>query len=359
MIVHTAEEDAARRARIEERLTQSLGIKKKESANGTSRDKTASNEQKGTSQKIKSGEKQADKINMKQNDHRSTKQPQKITSKKFEGDKARPSLEPVNKTSEGSSSSRKVHKRPGKDKKGPPMDFKALLAMAERNKDGGGKLSTAMAQGGSKKHEKKSDVEEHVRKKEERVKKKEEHVKKSDRSSGQRKVLETKQASSRKPVSKGKTNGQMHSKGSLQFKGEGTPGKTQPSRQVQDSKQDLKHLELVNARRQTGIERKTLPSMEASTSHRKSVSSKTIQPNNDRMLMREGHVPKRRDRENLKRKRNPFEDEMDDFIDDGDGEEVDVSKYIKEIFGYDRTRFVMTYLPAILLKYSSNIHSGQ
>ena len=239
------------------------------------------------------------------------------------------------------------------------MDFKALLAMAERNKDGGGRLSTAVAQGSSKKHEEKSDVEEHVRKKEERVKKKEEHMKKSDRSSGQRKVLETKQASSSKPVSKGKTNGQMHSKGSLQFKGEGIPGKTQPSRQVQDSKRDLKHLELVNARRQTGIERKTLPSMAASTSHKKSVSSKTIRPNNDRMLMREGHVPKRRDRENLKRKRNPFEDEMDDFIDDGDGDEVDVSKYIKEIFGYDRTRFVMTYLPAILLKYSSNIHSGQ
>ena len=341
MVVHTAEEEAARRARIEERLTQSLGIKKKESANGTSRDKTASNEQKGTSHKIKSGEKQADKINMKQNDHRSTKQPQKITSKKR--DKSRPSLEPVNKTSEVSSSSRKVHKRPGKDKKGPPMDFKALLAMAERNKDGGAKLSTAVVQESSKKHEEKSDVEEHVRKKEERVKKKEEHMKKSDRSSGQRKVLETKQASSSKPMSKSKTNGQMHSKGSLQFKGEGIPGKTQPSRQVHDSKRDLKHSELVNVRRQTGIERKTLPSMATSTSHRKSVSSKTIQPNNDRMLMREGHVPKRRDCDNLKRKRNPFEDEMDDFIDDGDGEEVDVSKYIKEIFGYDRTRFVMTY----------------
>ena len=67
VIVLTAEEEAARRARIEERLTQSLGIKKKESANGTSRDKTASNEQKGTSHKSKSGEKQSDKINMKQN----------------------------------------------------------------------------------------------------------------------------------------------------------------------------------------------------------------------------------------------------------------------------------------------------
>ena len=350
MIVHIAEEEAARRARIEERLTQSLGIKKKESANRTSRDKTASNEQKGTSHKIKSGEKQADKINMKQNDHRSTKQPQKITSKKFERDKTRQSLEPVSKSSEVGSSSRKVHKGPVKDKKGPPMDFKALLAVAERNKNGGAKLSTAMAQGIIKKHEEKSDEEEHVRKKEERVKKKGEHTKKSDRSSEQRKVLKTKQASSSKPVSKSKTNGQMHSEGSLQFKGEGIPGKSQPSRHVQDSKQDLKHSELVNVRRKTGIERQTVPSMGASTSHRKLVSSKTIRPNNDRMLMRERHFQQRRDRDNLKRKRNPFEDEMDDFIDDGDGEEVDVSKYIKEIFGYDKTRFVMTYLSAILSK---------
>lgn len=33
-------------------------------------------------------------------------------------------------------------------------------------------------------------------------------------------------------------------------------------------------------------------------------------------------------------------DEMDDFIDDEDVEDpADVSKYIKEIFGYDRSRF--------------------
>ena len=34
-------------------------------------------------------------------------------------------------------------------------------------------------------------------------------------------------------------------------------------------------------------------------------------------------------------------DEMDDFIDDEDVDDpADVSKYIKEIFGYDRSRFV-------------------
>ena len=33
-------------------------------------------------------------------------------------------------------------------------------------------------------------------------------------------------------------------------------------------------------------------------------------------------------------------DDMSDFIDDGDGEQVDVSKYIQEIFGYDRSRLV-------------------
>lgn len=34
-----------------------------------------------------------------------------------------------------------------------------------------------------------------------------------------------------------------------------------------------------------------------------------------------------------------YDSEMDDFIDDGDDEQDEVSKHIKEIFGYDRTKY--------------------
>lgn len=34
-----------------------------------------------------------------------------------------------------------------------------------------------------------------------------------------------------------------------------------------------------------------------------------------------------------------YDSEMDDFIDDGGEEQEEISKHIKEIFGYDRTRY--------------------
>lgn len=34
-----------------------------------------------------------------------------------------------------------------------------------------------------------------------------------------------------------------------------------------------------------------------------------------------------------------YDSEMDDFIDDGPEEEQDYSKYISEIFGYDKSRY--------------------
>lgn len=33
-----------------------------------------------------------------------------------------------------------------------------------------------------------------------------------------------------------------------------------------------------------------------------------------------------------------YDSEMDDFIDDGDNEQEEVSRHIKEIFGYDRNK---------------------
>ena len=36
-----------------------------------------------------------------------------------------------------------------------------------------------------------------------------------------------------------------------------------------------------------------------------------------------------------------YDSEMDDFIDDSGEEQEEVSKHIKEIFGYDRSRYVL------------------
>ena len=70
-------------------------------------------------------------------------------------------------------------------------------------------------------------------------------------------------------------------------------------------------------------------------------NSKHISPSVERQLVKERQLYRQKERMLLKRKRNPYMDEMDDFIDDEDVDDpADVSKYIKEIFGYDRSRFV-------------------
>lgn len=42
-----------------------------------------------------------------------------------------------------------------------------------------------------------------------------------------------------------------------------------------------------------------------------------------------------------------YDSEMDDFIDDGGDEQEEISKHIKEIFGYDRSRWAS--LPCVLV----------
>ena len=85
-------------------------------------------------------------------------------------------------------------------------------------------------------------------------------------------------------------------------------------------------------------------SMRAISSERKLSNPKFNNPGIERRPVKAAHLGQTRDRANLKRKRNPYEDEMDDFIDDGEGDDVpDVSKYIREIFGYDKTRFVSLF----------------
>lgn len=37
-----------------------------------------------------------------------------------------------------------------------------------------------------------------------------------------------------------------------------------------------------------------------------------------------------------------YDPEMDDFIDDGGDDQDQISRHIKEIFGYDRTRYVLS-----------------
>lgn len=46
-----------------------------------------------------------------------------------------------------------------------------------------------------------------------------------------------------------------------------------------------------------------------------------------------------------------YDPEMDDFIDDGGEEQDEISRHIKEIFGYDRNRWVFSSWCLVLMGY--------
>jgi len=331
-----AEEDAARRARIEERLAKSLGTKKKDSGKGA----TSSQQQKNTFNSCMTSREHSDKKNEKQKafEHVDTKTPHQPSSKKPDTDRTRCSLERGSKNT-ALSSKKSDQKSHGSGKKSGPLDFKALLAMAEKNKNGGAKILPSSEHVSSVKQEERKEGERHI------------NVKKS--SLEQDKVVDTGHG---KTLKDGKTCGQMQSKESSKKQDKGNAGKKSS---VGDShaKQDLKRSsglvngnkekELsskasssVNGSREKGLVSKASSSIPASASHGKLLSnSKGTHPRIDRRPPKEGQFGKRRDRDALKRKRNPYVDDLDDFIDDGDGDDVDVSKYIKEIFGYDKSRY--------------------
>lgn len=319
-----AEEEAARRARIEERLVHSLGTKNK----GSVKDASCRQKQKQPSDLSRTTEKHPDRNNEKQkvSKHRDVKTTHQPTSKKPDTDQARHSVEHGSKNGDYASQ-KSSHKGQRNITKGGtvPVNFKALLAMAERNKNGGFKLppvsghETSMKQDGNKLGEgklKKSHLE-------------------------QNKVVNRGQD---KTVMNAKTSRQTHPKpvsSKLQVKE--VTSKASSSFGNCNANQDLKRPEkLANGTRDKELASKASSALATSAKQGKLWNSNATCPSNYRHSVNEAHLRHRGNRDSLKRKRKPYRnevDDMDDFIDDGDGEDVDVSKYIKEIFGYDRSRF--------------------
>lgn len=299
-------------------MAQSLG---KEYA----KDATCSQRQKKSSDSNVTARKHPDNKDEKQkvSEHKDSKTTCQTSSKK--PDRTRHSSEPVTKNP-GSNSKKSFSKGQGSMKRGAPMDFKALLAVAEKNKNGSAKLPPVFEHGQS-------------------VKQEGNKVEGGGATKGsleQSKVVNRGQG---KIVKDRKTTGQMHEKGSLKLQAKKVADKALSSVGDSKSRQDLKRstgLMSGTASREKGLALKA----SSSANQRKLSSSKVVPPNNDRWPVKKRQLGKRRERDTLKRKRNPYMedlDDMDDFIDDGDGDEVDVSKYIKEIFGYDRSRFVSLY----------------
>lgn len=319
--IHVAEEEAARRARIQERLAQSLGTKNAESAKGA---KTVPTSHEGKPAVTTVNEQRSSRVNEKQkpSEQKASKAlHHQSSSRTSDADRKlkRPSLEPESKNRDTKSKklAEKARKNQVNGKKGAPLNFKELLAAAERNKFGGTKLQSVVEQ----------------------------HNSKSSGSNGEssnikKRSLEEKIVKQDKTVKHNKTTVSTDSKRSSKS----VPnGKSLPSVKDSSMKKELKRPPgLVNGSREKPLEMKT--SMRAISSERKLSNPKFNNPGIERRPVKAAHLGQTRDRANLKRKRNPYEDEMDDFIDDGEGDDVpDVSKYIREIFGYDKTRFVSLF----------------
>ena len=333
--IHVAEEEAARRARIQERLAQSLGTKNAESAKGA-RSVPTSHEGQCKPPVTTVNEQRSSRINEKQkfSEQKASKaQHHQSLSKTSEADRKqkRPAQEPEGKNRDTRSKkpTEKVHKNLVDGKKGAPLNFKELLAAAERNKLGGTKLQSVVEQHSSSKNSGSNGESSNIKKR----------------------SLEEKIVRQDKTVRRNETTVSTDSKRSSKL----IPnGKSLPSMKDSSVKKDLKRSSgLVNGSREKPLEMKT--STSPISSDRQLSNPKYNNPAIERRPVKAAHLGQTRDRVNLKRKRNPYEDEMDDFIDDGEGEDVpDVSKYIREIFGYDRTRFVSLFFKHLLTNISHN-----
>ena len=259
-------------------------------------------------------------------EQRPSKTPLQSSSKKLEMDRklARPSVEPdskIRETKSGKKSVEKDHKRQLNGKKGAPLNFKELLAVAERNKHGGGAvLQPGLDRGSSLKNNGNNEESGNVKKKTS-----EDKFTKQNKSAKHKETTVADSKRSAKPEPN---------------------GKSLPSVKDSSIKKDLKRSSgFVNGSSERKLPSKTASSNGATTSDRKTSRSKSSYSIMERTV-KEPHLGQKRDRATLKRKRNPYlPDDLDDFIDDGSGDDddddaPDVSKYIREIFGYDRRRFV-------------------
>jgi len=326
---HTAEEEAARRARIQDRLAQSLGTKNAESVKRTKSVPTSLEGQ--CKAPTTTNEQRSSKINAKQkhSEQKASKAPHRQSSSRTsETDRKgiRTPLEPDSRNRDTKSKKPvdKVRKNQVNGKKGTPLNFKELLAAAERNKLGGTKLGSAIEEGNSSKKSGSNGESSNIKKR----------------------SLQEKQAIVKqdKTVKNNKTTVSADSK---RLSKSVPNGKLLPSTKDSSIKKDLKRSPgLANGSRQNPLGMKTKASMGAISSDRKLGNPVYNNPAIERRPVKAAYLGQRdrtRDRA-MKRKRDPYEDEMDDFIDDGEGEDVpDVSKYIREIFGYDKTRFVCLF----------------
>lgn len=221
------------------------------------------------------------------------------------------------------------HKGKGKTKATGPMDFKSLLAMAEKNKSGG-----------------------------ERVLEQESRVKNEQSKGGEGGKRDQKDRNllngQRKTLGDRTSNGQVNLKGATKLKVRDT-GKALASKDDSKNKQVCKRPgPSLNGCKDKEIERKVSSTHAPSGNLGKLKQGVMTQPGKDRRVLSKGAIGIGRDRGMLKRKRNPYMDMADidgddDFIDDGEvDQEVDISKCIKEIFGYDRSRFVVLIINGYL-----------
>lgn len=331
IFTYIAEEKAAKQARIQERLAQSLGSKKSVSANtkATKSGPTSNEERHKPPKTTMTTEQQSSRINEKQkpSDQISSKTPHQSSSKKLEADRklGRPSMEPDSKNRDMKSKKtvETVCKGQPNAKKGAPLNFKELLAAAERNKNGGAILQSGLDGGNSLKNSGSNGESSNVKKK----------------------SLEDKSVKQEKSAKHEKTTVTTDSK---RLTKSVPNGKSLPSVKDSSIKKDFKSSSgLVNGSREKKLASKTSSSIGATSGNEKISHSKYSNSTVERRSVKELRLGQKRDRAELKRKRNPYVDEMDDFIDDGDDDDddevPDVSKYIREIFGYDKTRLVSRY----------------
>lgn len=311
-------------------MAQSLGTKNTESVKGT-KSVTTSHDGQCKPPMITKNEQRSSRVNEKQklSEQKASRTPHGQSSSKTSKTNRkliRPSLEPDSKNREMKSKKpvEKVHKNQVNGKKGAPLNFKELLAAAERNKLGGTKLQSAVEQGNSSENSGSNGESSNIKKSslEEKFVKQDKNVKHN------KTIVSTDSKRSSKSVPN---------------------GKSLPSVKDSSIKKDLKRSPgLVNGSREKPLAMEKTTTMGAISGDRKLSNPSYNNPAIERRPVKAAHLNQRRDRANLKRKRNPYMDEMDDFIDDGDedgdGDDVpDVSKYIREIFGYDKSRFVTLF----------------
>ena len=311
----SAEEEAAKRARIKERLAQSLGTNKKLV------DRKAAT--KGQSGQTAGERYKSDQINQQipcktsaTNRERTSTMGEKNSGSNSSSVKSLPRQRNVKKQEVNglkkplgfnSNKVKTVQKMKEGAKKSGPMNFKDLLAAAEKNKNG---ESTS--------NERELKVKSGLAKVTKNVEHGNRTVRKQDTIQERNNLQRTQKESqvtndrNRKSLKDGNTNGK-DSQRSLQLKGGGKVRGMQPMTSAAD----------ISSK---GVGRTSKPADSHPGNQRRPVSSK------------ERHFGRQRDQEMLKRKRDPYEEEMDDFIDDGAEDNVDVSRYIKEIFGYDKSR---------------------